>query len=42
MHWTMPTLEEVKMDAEIGSYQEDTDPAREAPIADERVPSIEE
>lgn len=34
MAWTTPTFDEVKMDAEIGSYQEDTDPAREAPIAD--------
>jgi len=33
MTWTTPTFEEVKMDAEIGSYQEDTDPAREAPFA---------
>ncbi len=33
MTWTTPTIEEVKMDAEIGSYQEDTDPAREAPFA---------
>jgi hypothetical protein len=32
----MPTFEEVKMDAEIGSYQEDTDPVREAPITTER------
>ena len=33
MTWTTPTFEEVKMDAEIGSYQEDTDPAREVPFA---------
>lgn len=33
MAWTTPTFDEVKMDAEIGSYQEDTDPAREAPLA---------
>jgi hypothetical protein len=33
MAWTTPTFDEIKMDAEIGSYQEDTDPAREAPIA---------
>jgi hypothetical protein len=38
MTWTTPTFQEVKMDAEIGSYQEDTDPAREAPIADESEP----
>jgi hypothetical protein len=33
MTWTTPTLQEIKMDAEIGSYQEDTDPVRESPIA---------
>ncbi len=33
MNWTTPTFDELKMDAEIGSYQEDTDPAREAPLA---------
>jgi hypothetical protein len=26
MNWTTPTWEEIKMDAEIGSYQEDGDP----------------
>jgi hypothetical protein len=26
MNWTQPTLEEIKMDAEIGSYQEDGEP----------------
>jgi hypothetical protein len=34
MAWTTPTFDEVKMDAEIGSYQEDTDPVRESPIVD--------
>jgi hypothetical protein len=34
MTWTTPTFDELKMDAEIGSYQEDHDPARESPIAD--------
>jgi hypothetical protein len=38
MTWTTPVFDEVKMDAEIGSYQEDTDPAREEPIADESGP----
>ena len=33
MAWTTPRFDEVKMDAEIGSYQEDTDPQRETPIA---------
>jgi hypothetical protein len=32
MTWTTPTFQEIKMDAEIGSYQEDTDPVRESPI----------
>jgi hypothetical protein len=31
MDWTAPTYAEIKMDAEIGSYQEDTDPTREGP-----------
>ena len=31
MEWTTPALSEVKMDAEIGSYQEDGDPSRESP-----------
>jgi hypothetical protein len=26
MNWTSPTFEEIKMDAEIGSYQEDGEP----------------
>jgi hypothetical protein len=34
MGWTTPSFDEVKMDAEIGSYQEDTDPQRDAPIAE--------
>lgn len=29
--WTTPEIEEIKMDAEIGSYQEDRDPLREGP-----------
>jgi hypothetical protein len=32
MQWTTPTYAEVKMDAEIGSYQEDTEPTRECPF----------
>lgn len=27
--WTAPDFVEIKMDAEIGSYQDDTDPLRE-------------
>lgn len=33
MEWTSPTYAEIKMDAEIGSYQEDFEPTRESPIA---------
>jgi hypothetical protein len=33
MNWTRPTFEELKMDAEIGSYQEDSDPLDHAPTA---------
>lgn len=29
--WETPTYDLVRMDAEIGSYQEDHDPGREAP-----------
>jgi len=29
MEWMTPTWVEIKMDAEIGSYQEDTEPVRE-------------
>jgi hypothetical protein len=32
MEWTSPTYAEIKMDAEIGSYQEDGEPGREAPL----------
>jgi hypothetical protein len=31
VHWETPTYDLVRMDAEIGSYQEDDDPGREAP-----------
>ena len=30
MEWKPPTFDEIKMDAEIGSYQEDHDPAHES------------
>ena len=33
MEWTTPTWAEIKMDAEIGSYQEDYEPTRD-PIAE--------
>jgi hypothetical protein len=29
MNWEQPTYAEIKMDAEIGSYQEDSDPPGE-------------
>ncbi len=29
MEWTTPTWAEIKMDAEIGSYQEDYEPGRD-------------
>jgi hypothetical protein len=31
IHWETPTYEVMRMDSEIGSYQEDDDPGREAP-----------
>ncbi len=31
MNWTTPTFDEIRMDAEIGSYQDDFDPGRDAP-----------
>lgn len=35
MNWTTPAYEELKMDAEIGSYQEDGEEEREwSPIAE--------
>lgn len=36
MEWTAPTYAEIKMDAEIGSYQEDHEPTRESPAFVER------
>lgn len=35
MTWTTPTFELLKMDAEIGSYNEDTDPEHQPPVAEE-------
>jgi hypothetical protein len=34
MQWTAPKVFEIKMDAEIGSYQEDGEPTRESPIVE--------
>ena len=45
MNWTAPAFDEIKMDAEIGSYQEDFDPAfnSERPqfCNDEAPPTVE-
>jgi hypothetical protein len=32
MSWTTPSFVEIKMDAEIGSYQEDWAPERDEPL----------
>jgi hypothetical protein len=32
MAWTTPRFDELKMDAEIGSYQEDREPGHESPL----------
>lgn len=32
MEWNAPKYKEIKMDAEIGSYQEDGEPTRECPF----------
>jgi hypothetical protein len=32
MSWTKPSFVEIKMDAEIGSYQEDWAPERDEPL----------
>ncbi len=38
MQWTTPDFVEIKMDAEIGSYQEDYEPLREeAPIVEDAI-----
>jgi hypothetical protein len=41
MIWTTPAFDEVKMDAEIGSYQEDADPARNPAFVTDETPSDE-
>jgi hypothetical protein len=33
MAWTTPRFDELKMDAEIGSYQEDREPGHESPLS---------
>jgi hypothetical protein len=33
IHWETPTYEVMRMDSEIGSYQEDDDPGREVPFS---------
>ena len=42
MEWTTPTWAEIKMDAEIGSYQEDFEGDRESPIVDAQPSAREE
>ena len=44
MEWTAPTYAEIKMDAEIGSYQEDFDGHgdRESPIVDAQASARED
>ncbi len=42
MIWEVPSVVELRMDAEIGSYQDDSDPTREGPAfaeRDEREPA---
>jgi hypothetical protein len=38
MEWTAPTFAEIKMDAEIGSYQADEEPT---PIVENDAPAAE-
>ncbi len=40
MQWSTPTFVEIKMDAEIGSYQADDEP--NTPIAEPAPPSASE
>jgi hypothetical protein len=42
MIWQTPSFVELRMDAEIGSYQDDSDPARDEPAfaTDEREPTL--
>jgi hypothetical protein len=40
--WNTPSYTELRMDAEIGSYQDDFDPAREAPAFVRRSSSRED
>ncbi len=32
--WTSPEIVEIKMDAEIGSYQQEDEPLREEPVVE--------
>jgi hypothetical protein len=42
MTWESPSYVEVRMDAEIGSYQEDYDPANNSPVcSDDDLPADE-
>jgi hypothetical protein len=37
--WTKPTLEEIKMDAEIGSYQQDDERGNVPVVSTEQSPA---
>ncbi len=37
--WQTPVFEEIKMDAEISSYQEDQDPARDPQFCERDAPA---
>jgi hypothetical protein len=39
MKWEAPEMVEIRMDAEIGSYQEDFESDREPPVAGRDAPS---
>jgi hypothetical protein len=42
MIWTTPAFDEIKMDAEIGSYQEDSEPTRDPAFLTTGTPSEHE
>jgi hypothetical protein len=42
MSWTAPRFVEIKMDAEIGSYQEDSDPPLDPPFVEKGAPPSED
>jgi hypothetical protein len=40
MEWNTPTWAEIKMDAEIGSYQEDFEPTRDPIVESDDTESV--